>query len=182
MDATAAVHPTDQTLQSYGLGKLDDASSESVKQHLEACSNCQHRVAELSSDRFLGRLQDDRPQPDSAAPVVSSLAEPSRMGGESNLGAPPPASSLPPGLAAHLDYEVLRELGQGGIGTVYPALNRLMGRQEVLKVVSSHLMNRRGVLERFLGEIRNAARLRHTNSVTAFSATRSGRSPGRHPR
>ena len=30
MGATAAVHPADPTLQAYGLGKLDEVSSESV--------------------------------------------------------------------------------------------------------------------------------------------------------
>jgi hypothetical protein len=34
MGATAAVHPTDETLQSYGLGKLDDCSAEAVSSHL----------------------------------------------------------------------------------------------------------------------------------------------------
>ena len=52
MGATAAVHPTDQTLQAYGLGKLDDASAESVSKHLESCPDCQRRVAEMSSDSF----------------------------------------------------------------------------------------------------------------------------------
>jgi anti-sigma factor RsiW len=52
MGATAAVHPTEQTLQSYGLGKLDDASAESVHKHLESCSDCRNRVAEVSSDSF----------------------------------------------------------------------------------------------------------------------------------
>ena len=50
MGATAAVHPTDQVLQSYGLGKLDDNSFESVSKHLDTCDTCQRRVAELSSD------------------------------------------------------------------------------------------------------------------------------------
>ena len=76
---------------------------------------------------------------------------------------PPAAESLPPGLTEHPDYEVIRELGQGGMGTVYLAQNRMMGRLEVLKVVSRHMMNRRGVLDRFSTEIRNAARLHHTN-------------------
>ncbi len=46
------VHPTDQILRSYGLGKLDDASAESVSKHLESCAPCQGRVAEMSSDTF----------------------------------------------------------------------------------------------------------------------------------
>ena len=67
MGATAAVHPTDQTLQSYGLGKLDDDSSVSVSKHLEGCDTCQRRVAELSSDDFLGRLQQAGVMPEKAA-------------------------------------------------------------------------------------------------------------------
>ena len=90
--------------------------------------------------------------------------------------APPPASTLPPGLADHPDYEILRELGRGGMGVVYLAQNTLMGRHEVLKVVSGHLVNRRGVLDRFLREIRTAAKLHHPNIVTAYSALRLGES------
>jgi WD40 repeat protein/serine/threonine protein kinase len=174
MGAFAAVHPTDQILQSYGLGKLDDASSEPVRKHLEGCDSCRQRVAEMSSDSFLGRLRGVQGRPDSPSPVVSSLAGLSMLDGSSGTKAPPPTSTLPLGLSEHPDYEIVRELGQGGMGTVYLAFNRLMGRHEVLKVVSSHLVKRSGVLDRFLGEIRNAARLHHTNIVTAYSAMRIG--------
>jgi serine/threonine protein kinase len=176
MGATAAVHPTDQTLQSYGLGKLDDVSSQSVSKHLEGCESCQRRVADLSSDSFLGRLRGVQGRPDPSGPVVSSLAGLSMLDAGSSSPGPPATSTLPPGLAEHSDYEVVRELGHGGMGTVYLALNRLMGRHEVLKVVNSHLVKRSGVLDRFLGEIRNAARLHHTNIVTAYSAVRIGES------
>jgi serine/threonine protein kinase len=176
MGATAAIHPTDQVLQSYGLGKLDDVSSQSVSKHLEGCESCQRRVAEISSDSFIGRLCGAQARPDPAGPVVSSLAGLSMLDAGSSSLAPPPTSTLPPGLADHPDYEVVRELGQGGMGTVYLGLNRLMGRHEVLKVVSSHLVKRSGVPDRFLGEIRNAARLHHTNIVTAYSAVRIGES------
>ncbi|MFI5457256.1 MAG: SUMF1/EgtB/PvdO family nonheme iron enzyme [Isosphaerales bacterium] len=176
MGATAAAHPTDQTLKAYGLGKLDDVSAEPVSKHLESCPDCWRRVAEMTSDSFLDRLRDVQGRPDSPAPIVSSLAGLSLLDAGSRSPAPPPASTLPPGLADHSDYEVVRELGQGGVGTVYLALNRLMGRHEVLKVVSSHLVKRRGVLDRFLVEIRNAAKLHHPNVVTAYSAFRLGES------
>ncbi len=54
MNAHPDLHPTDQTLSSYGLGKLDDSSVEAVNQHLEQCSTCRKRVAEMSADSFLG--------------------------------------------------------------------------------------------------------------------------------
>ena len=124
----------------YGLGKLDLASTESVNKHLEGCADCQRRVAAMSSDSFLGRLRDAQGQPSSTGPVVSSLDGLSMLDAGPSPTAPPPADSLPPGLADHPDYEVIRELGQGGMGTVYLAKNRLMGRHEVLKVVSKHMM------------------------------------------
>jgi serine/threonine protein kinase len=176
MGATAAVHPTDQTLQSYGLGKLDDASAESVNKHLEGCATCQIRVADMSSDSFLGSLHDAGVKPGACAPVMSSLAGLSMLDAGASATSPPAADTLPPGLADHPDYNVIRELGQGAMGTVYLARNRRIGRYEALKVVSSHLIKRRGVLDRFLGEIRIAARLYHTNIVTAYSATRLGES------
>jgi serine/threonine protein kinase len=176
MHAANALHPTDQTLHAYGLGKLDHVSAESVSQHVESCSDCQHRVAELSSDSFLGRLRDAQGRPDSPAPIMSATDGLSMLVAGPGAPAPPSASTLPPGLADHPDYEITRELGRGGMGVVYLAQNRLMGRLEVLKVVVGHLVNRRGVLDRFLAEIRNAARLEHPNVVTAYSALRMGES------
>ena len=51
-----------------------------------------------------------------------------------------------------------------------------MGRLEVLKVVGGHLVERPGVLDRFLREIQSAAKLHHPNIVTAYSAIRLGES------
>ncbi len=51
-------HPSDQTLQAYGLGTLDESSSSSVDAHLEDCLDCRRRVGEVSSDTFLGGLRE----------------------------------------------------------------------------------------------------------------------------
>ncbi len=51
-----------------------------------------------------------------------------------------------------------------------------MGRPEVLKFVGRHLVDRPGVADRFLREIRSAAKLHHANIVTAYSALRLGES------
>ena len=56
------------------------------------------------------------------------------------------------------------------MGLVYLAENRLMGRHEVLKLMGRQIMERPGVLERFLREIRAVAKLRHPNIVTAYHA------------
>ena len=58
MNANPSIHPSEQTLSSYGLGKLDDSSAEAVNKHLEQCPDCRKRVAEMSADSFLERVRD----------------------------------------------------------------------------------------------------------------------------
>jgi serine/threonine protein kinase len=166
-----AVHPTDQTLHEYGLGKLDDVSSAPVSKHLESCPSCQRRVAEMSSDSFLGRLRGAQGGPEMPATGGrSQLGDSDTDRGPAVAIVPPPADTMPPGLADHPDYEIVRELGRGGMGVVYLARNKLMGRLEVLKVVGGHLIERPGVRDRFLREVQSAAKLQHKNVVTAYSA------------
>jgi serine/threonine protein kinase/formylglycine-generating enzyme required for sulfatase activity len=167
MDAPAKSHPSAQTLSSFGLGKLDDASTAEVDRHLQQCLDCRKRVAELSADSFLVLVRDAK------QPAAQSAWPRSQAGGEqSENGAN--TSAPPPGLLAHPDYTITRELGRGGMGVVYLAENTLMGRTEVLKMVSGQLLGRPGVLDRFLREIRSAAKLRHANIVTAYAAHRIG--------
>ena len=52
MDAGPSTHPTPETLQAYGLGKLDDASAEVVSKHLEDCPDCRRQVTETGALRF----------------------------------------------------------------------------------------------------------------------------------
>jgi len=176
MDAPQALHPSEQTLRAYGLGKLDDSTAESVHKHLESCSACGRRVAELSSDSFLGRIRDAQVRSESLVPVASSPAGPSGLTSGMNSPARPPVGTLPPELVDHPDYEIVRELGRGGMGVVFLAHNRLLGRHEVLKLIGGDIIERPGVLDRFLREIRAVARLQHPNIVTAHSAFRSAKS------
>jgi serine/threonine protein kinase len=170
MDGATSGHPTRQVLSSFGLGKLDGRLAEAVQQHVESCRNCQKQIAELSADSFLGRVRDAQDNDRTTGGAVpKSLA--GRIAPE-----PPRAHTLPSSLADHEDYEVIGELGRGGMGVVYLVENKLMGRKEVLKVVGTHLINRPGVEERFLREIRSAAMLHHTNIVTAYTARRFGES------
>ena len=62
------------------------------------------------------------------------------------------------------------------MGVVYLVHNKLMGRDEVLKVIGPDVMDRPGVLDRFVREIRAVAQLRHPNIVMAYHATRLGES------
>jgi serine/threonine protein kinase len=153
-------------------GKLDAQFAKAVCARWKGDLNRPKPVTDESTDRFPKGTRRALRQPNSEGPAMSADSGGTAKFGGADLAIQPRLNQLPTGLADHPDYDIIRKLDQGGMGTVYLAKNRLMGRQEVLKVVSSHLMKRPGILDRFLSEIRNAARLHHTNIVTAYSAVR----------
>jgi serine/threonine protein kinase/Flp pilus assembly protein TadD len=66
------------------------------------------------------------------------------------------------------DYHILREIGRGGMGVVYEAVQISLNRQVALKVLpfAAALDERR--LQRFKNEAQAAAQLHHTNIVPVF--------------
>ncbi len=88
----------------------------------------------------------------------------------------PTVPGLPPVLASHPRYRILRELGRGGMGVVYQARQTVMDRPVVIKVVSKALLDQPDAVERFHREVRAAARLSHPNIVTAYDAEQAGES------
>jgi serine/threonine protein kinase len=172
MDTPPSRHPTRHILRSFGLGELDAISAKAVIKHVEDCPDCRRWVEELSPDTFLRAIRDVHAAVGNPTPGRSDSGETRSYQEEANAQSPPPASTLPPGLADHPDYEILRELGRGGMGVVYLAHNRLTGRDEVLKVIGRHIIERPGVLDRFQREIRAVAKLQHANIVAAYTAFR----------
>jgi serine/threonine protein kinase/tetratricopeptide (TPR) repeat protein len=66
------------------------------------------------------------------------------------------------------EYRILREVGRGGMGIVYEAVQESLGRHVALKVLPFHGLLHPAHLERFRREARAAARLHHTNIVPVF--------------
>jgi serine/threonine protein kinase/WD40 repeat protein/tetratricopeptide (TPR) repeat protein len=66
------------------------------------------------------------------------------------------------------DYRILREVGRGGMGVVYEAVQEALGRHVALKVLPWHGRMDAGQIERFHLEARSAAKLHHTNIVPVF--------------
>lgn len=62
-------------------------------------------------------------------------------------------------------YEVLGQLGQGGMGCVYKALDLKLGRLVALKIPHAHLL-RDDILARFQREARTAAQWKHSHLCT----------------
>jgi serine/threonine protein kinase len=65
-------------------------------------------------------------------------------------------------------YEVIRLIGEGGMGTVYEAMDARLNRKVGLKILSSELKSKRKAAKRFTIEAQAAARLEHPNVVGIF--------------
>ncbi len=73
-------------------------------------------------------------------------------------------------LPSHIgNFEVLRQLGSGGMATVYLGRDPELGRQVAIKVIREEIRAKE-VLDRFLREARAAAALRHPNIITVYAS------------
>lgn len=63
------------------------------------------------------------------------------------------------------DYNIIKQIGQGSLGTVYLAEHQYMKRQYVLKVLPEELSNDRAFIQRFEEDVAQLATLDHPNIV-----------------
>ncbi len=134
----------DNFLEAYRGGKNPDIEAY-CKQHQEIAAEL--RVA--LSTAFL--LENARPEPD---PLVSlsSPNEKYELVGEC-LG----------------DFRLIREAGRGGMGVVYEAIQKSLGRRVALKILPRQFTQSPSQLERFQREAKAVASLHHTNIVPVFA-------------
>ncbi|MBK6518658.1 MAG: serine/threonine protein kinase [Polyangiaceae bacterium] len=79
-------------------------------------------------------------------------------------------ASSPRGPARIGDYDVVRTLGEGGMGVVYEAEERLTGRRVALKVLNAAFADREEGRRRFITEMKILAAIEHPNIVRCLSA------------
>ncbi len=71
-------------------------------------------------------------------------------------------------------YEVLEEIGHGGMATVYRAHDPRLGRDVAAKVIHPHLRDSVEAKHRFSVEAKAVAKLRHPNIVEVFDVSSEG--------
>jgi serine/threonine protein kinase/Tfp pilus assembly protein PilF len=74
-------------------------------------------------------------------------------------------------------YTILREIGRGGMGMVYEAMQESLGRRVALKVLAGHITLDEEFVRRFYREAQTAAKLHHPNIITVHDV---GEEEGHH--
>jgi tRNA A-37 threonylcarbamoyl transferase component Bud32 len=74
-------------------------------------------------------------------------------------------------------YEIVRRIGEGGMGAVYEARHSIIGKRVAIKVLLEKFLENEELIARLLQEARLASSIGHQNivDVTDFGTTRDGR-------
>jgi WD40 repeat protein len=187
------VHPSVEELTAFTLGTLDEEAQASIEAHVAACTSCQERAAIAPDDALVELLRSvhartsrggdtfveaaaqlQTPGPLAAVAVTDALAPAVAPSAPAESDRPEVRDALPPELAGHERYRVVRLLGAGGMGAVYEAEHRVMQRLVALKVINRAYTASAAARERFRREVRAAARLSHPNIVTTYDAEDAG--------
>jgi eukaryotic-like serine/threonine-protein kinase len=124
------------------------------------------RQSGLLSDEELARVERELPAAERGRPVARALVE-------KGLLTKFQAERLLAGRTAGFllgQYRILDQIGRGGMGRVFRAEHRTMGRVVALKVLAPDLLQTDRARDLFLREVRAAAQLVHPNIVTAYDA------------
>ncbi|HEY7427474.1 MAG TPA: serine/threonine-protein kinase [Gemmataceae bacterium] len=130
----------------------------------------QEYLAQLEAGRHPSRQDFLHRYTDIAEPLARCLD-----GLELVVGAASRAGALVPLGSRHLpanplgDFQIVREIGRGGMGIVYEAVQLSLGRRVALKVLPFAATFDTRQLQRFHNEAQAAAQLHHTNIVPVYA-------------
>lgn len=134
--------PSDKQYQMFLSDSLQGDSRLDIERHVDECETCQSRLAEMSSRPDWMRW----------------------MPADGNV----PISEVPEQLRTIDRYEVIREIGRGGMGIVYLARDPDLGRQVAIKLLARERCHETQWLNRFRREARLAGALNHPNVLTIY--------------
>jgi serine/threonine-protein kinase len=165
-------------LQDLVAERLPPVEQEELNVHLETCTDCQHRLEGLVAGQGplsgLGRHGTPPLQHEPALKqVMDSLKryqDPEPTGNAAIQDDLPLGFLSPPDKPEQLgrlgSYEVLAEIGRGGMGVVLKAFDPTLQRIVAIKVLAPQLATSGVARKRFTREAQAAAAVNHENVVT----------------
>jgi len=193
MVATAC--PTADELKNYTLGRLSEPDWTAIAEHLESCRQCQAAIATVDdvADTLVTQLREPAPGDsflnESQCEAALIRARDIKGGAgilpvqpENNTGSKLPVAPdeintgklpVPPGVEFE-GYQILEELGQGGMGAVYKALHTKLDRVVAIKILSRGRAGDERAIARFEREMKAVGRFDHPHIVRAYDARAGG--------
>ncbi|HEV3436515.1 MAG TPA: protein kinase, partial [Gemmata sp.] len=159
-------HPERELLERFARGELNGPEADAVECHLQTCNNCCQALREIPLDPLMYRLQAAfRPmRPD--CPVIDLKIASNVVADGSEATEPRSKPLIVPG------FEILEELGKGGMGVVYKARHLKLNRSVALKMILETNHHDPELLVRFVAEAKVIAQLEHPNIVHIFEIGR----------
>ena len=173
-------------------GELPPFEEDTTIMHLEECETCEHLASTLAdepsaramlspihvserstSDDSLVQLKGPLPcagplwRHQWQALMKQLSADTSQASAAAGGGQPSGPIALPQRFGK---FEILRELGSGGFGIVYLAIDSILGRQVALKFPRHSILADSESRRRFFREAQALARLDHPHIVPAYEA------------
>ncbi len=142
--------PDRETLTALLLGKLPSERADEVNLHLESCPACEESAQQLE-------VQTD--------PLIEALRQPSSTGLAPEVTQRTPGTQAAPAPFQLEGFQLLGEVGRGGMGVVYRAHQHRLNRVVAIKMILTGQLAGPEDRVRFLMEGALLARLNHPNFV-----------------
>ena len=160
--------PTADELRGLLEASLSGPALAAVEEHVDGCAACQAVLEGLTAG-------PPRAAPAHIDPAAETfLARVQAMTPERDVGPRPAPEPMPPPRIP--GYEIVGELGRGGMGVVFQARHRRLNRPVALKMLTDAGLNDLGIRTRFLMEAETIAQLHHPHIVQVYEF---GESAGR---
>lgn len=161
---TASPCPSETELLALLEGNLAPEDESRLLQHLDTCVACQKTVeqdtAGISVPDQLAETRQSQSDPDYRE-LVDRIKSPE--------WAPPPFANEgfdPRKSWQNESFELISELGRGGMGVVYLAHEKSLDRKVAVKFLTPQLASQPGAKQRFVREAKAAAAIRDSGAIT----------------